>query len=262
MRGSRPEGPPPPTTRRSPSWRATGRDRVAAAPQYVPIAAADRHLGGIEVLEQGLGVTPAGPERVSDLGEGGPAVALADLDHRGYQSIERDGVEVLVGPDAHRQAGRLELAPRPARRGLVEAGSLFERAVGTRSFALVPEQRGEPQRGLARPRSRRPGGSGGRRGGGSGRGRGSATAVPGRGGVEHLAAADGVRRGDLAQHEQVAPIGQQWGLEAELTSGAVAGGELLALERHDAGGRLACAVMDVEAGAPPPRPRAPADAPP
>jgi hypothetical protein len=84
-------------------------------------------LGGIEVLEQGLCVTPACSERVSHLRDRGAAVTPADLDHGGDQLVERRGGEVPVGADAHREAGRLELTPRPARSGLVEAGGLLER---------------------------------------------------------------------------------------------------------------------------------------
>src|SRR5215211_8680710 len=79
------------------------------AAQHVGVAAPDRDLLGIEVLEQRLRVAPRGVELVADSREGCRPVALAYCDDAGGQLIEDVGVEVEIARDAPRSAGLLEL---------------------------------------------------------------------------------------------------------------------------------------------------------
>src|SRR5688500_9330807 len=73
-----------------------GRLGSPPAPEHVDVAAPDRHLLGVEVLEQRLRVAARGAQLVPHPGDRRRAVSLADLDDASGQRVERLGIEVEV----------------------------------------------------------------------------------------------------------------------------------------------------------------------
>src|SRR5215211_333430 len=139
---------------------ASGGRRRAAGPwldpppraQHVLVAAADRHLLGVQVLEQGLGIAARGAELVANPRDRDRAVPLAEGDDPGGELGQRGRGVVEVPSEPHGVARPLERAQPLGGLRRVETCGVREGAVRTRLRPVRAKQLGEPKGGVVEGR--------------------------------------------------------------------------------------------------------------